>query len=200
MKSIAQLQAELPALLNPTAAPARVEAYLDELAAQCERVEANSNDYPNNPISGDVWRDGYALVQLGAQLSAALEEREPEELWLRALGCWSTAVFAVVAHYRAEVGPLMHAALRYHRRRGDEAAVLEKCRAIVADFTVLLEEAEALQAEDENAFAGAIDNELLAIAYLEMAVRVLSAAGDAKAAQLLHRLQLLPPYWMEITL
>ena len=73
MESIAQLQAELPALLNPTAAPARVAAYLDELAAQCERVEANSNDYPKQTISAEVWRDGYQIVNTARALAEWLD-------------------------------------------------------------------------------------------------------------------------------
>ena len=202
MKSIKELKEELPALLNDRTDPARLAAYLADLEGQCQRIDEHSNGYPNGTISGDIWADGYELVGIGARFSAALEKRGPEELWLRALSCWATAVFAVVSHYRAAVGPVMYASLRHHRRKGDEAGLREQCRAIVADFTLVLEEAEALLAEDANAFSRAedIDGEAMAIAYLELAARELSRAGDGEAAALLARIQQLPPFWHSLKL
>ena len=112
------------------------------------------------------------------------------------------AVQAAMSHHRLAVGPLMYAALRYHRRQNDEAGLLERCRAIVADFTVLLEEAEEIRAEEPDFFAGEIgkNDELQALAYLELAARELSAAGDANASTLLQRLQALPPFWAKLML
>ena len=198
MREINELREALPALLEPEAAPEAILAYLEELRDHCQRFTAETQQ----GRSFVAILQGQMLVNLAEPLSMAMEKRNLPELWIRALACWSMAVQAAMSHYRLAVGPLMYAALRYHRRQNDEAGLLERCRAIVADFTVLLEEAEEIRAEEPDFFAGEIgkNDELQALAYLELAARELSAAGDANASDLLQRLQALPPFWAKLML
>ena len=201
MREINELQEALPALLEPEAAPEAILAYLEELRDHCQRLTTKTRQGRSFSISTIL--QGQMLINLAESLSIAMEKRNLPELWIRALACWSIAMQPVVAAIdRQASGPLMYAFLRYHRRQGDKAELLERCRAIVADFTLVLEEAEALLAKDTNAFSRAeyICREARALAYLELAARELSAAGDANASALLQRLRALPPFWAKLML
>ena len=55
LDTLCQLPPDLPA----------IQAYLKELNTQAQYVAANSNDYPKQTISADVWRDGYQIVNTG---------------------------------------------------------------------------------------------------------------------------------------
>ena len=201
MREINELQEALPALLEPEAAPEAILAYLEELRDHCQRFTAETRQ--GRSFSFSTIRQGQMLVDLAEPLSMAMEKRNLPALWIRALACWSMAMPPVVAAInRLAGGTLMYAFLRYHRRQGDEPGLLERCRAIVADFTVLLEEAEEIRAKEPDFFAGEIgkNDELQALAYLELAARELSAAGDANASALLQRLRALPPFWAKLML
>ena len=39
-----------------------IKSYLKELDTQAQHVAANSNDYPKQTISADIWMSGYQLV------------------------------------------------------------------------------------------------------------------------------------------
>ena len=119
LDTLCQLPPDIPA----------IKAYLKELNAQAQHVAANSNDYPKQTISADVWRDGYQIVNTARALAEWLEQQRLYELLPQAVECWGTAAFAVVSHYRAEIGPFMHAAMWLQKRRGNSQAVQEMCRA-----------------------------------------------------------------------
>ena len=124
LDTLCQLPPDIPA----------IKSYLKELDTQAQHVAANSNDYPKQTISADVWRDGYQIVNTARALAEWLEQQRLYELLPQAIECWGTAAFAVVSHYRAEIGPFMHAVMRLQKRRGNSQAVQEACRAILGRF------------------------------------------------------------------
>ena len=178
-----------------------IKAYLKELSTQAQHIAANSNDYPKQTINADIWMSGYQLVNTARALAEWLERQRLYELWPQAVECWGTAAFAVVSHYRAEIGPFMHAVMRLQKRRGNSQAVQEMCRAILGDFTLLLEDAEDLLADSCTDPADyQEDSELAAISYLDLAARLLAEHGDSEAQAIRQRLQRLPQYWATLKL
>ena len=191
LDTLCQLPPDIPA----------IKAYLKELNTQAQHVAANSNDYPKQTISADVWRDGYQIVNTARALAEWLEQQRLYELLPQAIECWGTAAFAVVSHYRAEIGPFMHAAMRLQKRRGNSQAVQEMCRAILGDFTLLLEDAEDLLADGCTDPADYQEySELAAISYLDLAARHLAEHGDSEAQAIRQRLKRLPKYWATLKL
>ncbi|MBH5330319.1 hypothetical protein H9Q10_11660 [Eikenella sp. S3360] len=178
-----------------------LQAYLAELKAQAQHISGSSNDYPARSINAAVWIDGYQLVHTARALANWLEQQRLYDLWPQALECWRLAAFAVVSHYRAEIGPLMHAMMRLQKRRGNTQSVQEMCRAILADFSIILEDAEALLTDGRTEPTDyQEDSELAAIAYLDLAARHLAAHGDSQAQAIRQRLKQLPPYWQSLKL
>ena len=196
-----QHQSKLDSLCRlPPDIPA-IKAYLKELNIQAQHIADNSNDYPKQTISADIWMSGYQLVNTARALAEWLEQQRLYELWPQAVECWGTAAFAVVSHYRAEIGPFMHAVMRLQKRRGNSQAVQEMCRAILGDFTLLLEDAEDLLADSCTDPADyQEDSELAAISYLDLAARLLAEHGDSEAQAIRQRLQRLPQYWATLKL
>lgn len=178
-----------------------IKAYLKELGTQAQHIADNSNDYPKQTINADVWMDGYQIVNTARALAEWLERQRLYELWPQAIECWGTAAFAVVSHYRAEIGPFMHAVMRLQKRRGNSQAVQEACRAILGDFILLLEDAEDLLADGCTDPADYQEySELAAISYLDLAARHLAEHGDSEAQAILQRLNRLPQYWATLKL
>ena len=196
-----QHQSKLDSLCRlPPDIPA-IKAYLKELNIQAQHIADNSNDYPKQTISADIWMSGYQLVNTARALAEWLERQRLYELWPQAIECWGTAAFAVVSHYRAEIGPFMHAAMRLQKRRGNNQAVQEACRAILGDFTLLLEGAEELRDDGCTDPADYQEySELAAISYLDLAARHLAEHGDSEAQAIRQRLQRLPQYWATLKL
>ena len=196
-----QHQSKLDSLCRlPPDIPA-IKAYLKELNIQAQHIADNSNDYPKQTISADIWMSGYQLVNTARALAEWLERQRLYELWPQAIECWGTAAFAVVAHYRAEIGPFMHAVMRLQKRRGNNQAVQEACRAILGDFTLLLEDAEELRDDGCTDPADYQEySELVAISYLDLAARHLAEHGDSEAQAILQRLNRLPQYWATLKL
>ena len=191
LDSLCQLPPDIPA----------IKAYLKELNIQAQHIADNSNDYPKQTISADIWMSGYQLVNTARALAEWLERQRLYELWPQAIECWGTAAFAVVAHYRAEIGPFMHAVMRLQKRRGNNQAVQEACRAILGDFTLLLEGAEELRDDGCTDPADYQEySELAAISYLDLAARHLAEQGDSEAQAILQRLNRLPQYWATLKL
>ena len=74
-------------------------------------------------------------------------------------------------------------------------------RAILGDFTLLLEDAEDLLADGCTDPADYQENsELAAISYLDLAARLLAEHGDSEAQAVRQRLKRLPQYWTTLKL
>jgi hypothetical protein len=128
----------------PTASASQVrtlaENALSDLGRECERVQGQANDYPANPIRGDVWMDGAMLGHLAEGLAEGLKQRRLTELEEAAHTLHCMAVLAVQSHYHHIVGPAMLARAECNERLDRHEFAVLLYTAVIDDFSWLLDD------------------------------------------------------------
>ena len=123
---------------------------LRALEAEIQEVRQLANGYPANPIGADVWMNG-AMYSGWAE---ALTQHFKVAGWLKhernASGLWVAATLAVNSHYHNLVGPAMTSNADCYARLGQTDEAVERYRAVVADFSFLVDEWLSEEAYPEN--------------------------------------------------
>ena len=113
---------------------------LRTLGAEIDSIQEQANGYPNSAIDAVVWLDGFRYAGLCKELTAHFAHAN----WLvrqeNASALWKKATLAVCSHYHHMVGPAMLANADCHERLGNTEHAVQLYRAVISDFSFLLED------------------------------------------------------------
>lgn len=132
-----------------------VQQLLNQMSDVVEQIKISANNYPDNPISAEVWMDGAAMIHNAQVLTDYLHRAEFIELEAIAAQIWANVTLAVCGHYRHMVGPAMIANAKIAERMGNMDFAMQAYTAVLKDFLTVLEECEehGYIPEDEEAIA-----------------------------------------------
>lgn len=135
-----------------------VYALMTELDARIEVIRQQAKGYPRNPVSAEVRFADYRMIGLAESLTQHFKATG----WLghegNASGLWAKATLAVCSHYHHMVGPAMLANADCCERLGEPAEALARYRAVMNDFSFLLDEFEDCDAIREQSDRIAIES------------------------------------------
>ncbi len=111
-------------------------------------IAQNSNDYPQNSISGNIWMDGYVLRSWAQALSEYFEKQKNDEYALDMSLEKARITCSIMSHYPELVGPDMISVASKYEAKGAISDALNFYRPVLADFVEFLEDIEFSRYED----------------------------------------------------
>ncbi|MEM7103245.1 MAG: hypothetical protein AAF502_08960 [Bacteroidota bacterium] len=115
-------------------------------------IQENSNDYPNNTITGKVWLDG-SIIRVWAQVIADYFGRKESLNKAIDISFFKAKVtLSIMSHYPESVGPDMLSVANKFEQKKDYDNALKFYNPVVLDFVKFLEEIESYASEDDFDF------------------------------------------------
>lgn len=103
-------------------------------------IKENSNDYPQNPISGKVWIDGAGLRVRAEELADYFLHKNDDKKALQAIFLKVKLTTSIMGHYPNLVGPDMIAVGHQLEKIGDFEKAKLLYKPVVLDFTELVQD------------------------------------------------------------
>jgi len=141
----------------------QIEVFLNDLQVEVGSVKKKAKGV----MRGDIYFNGVALLDISQAISHRLENIDGfEQHYSKATGLWITSVLSIASHYHHLVGPAMIANGNAKEKIHNLEYSKKTYRAVVSDFTVILERAKN---EEYRPF----QEDLVSIECLDMAVQKL---------------------------
>jgi len=105
-------------------------------------VGVHANDYPENPINGEVWFSGATVGGYAEAIAKYLDGKKLLKFQADATDLWVRAVLSVNSHYHHIVGPAMIANAKIQEELGNHDYPAGAYNCIIQDFEIVLDEAE----------------------------------------------------------
>ncbi|MCC3158747.1 hypothetical protein LJ737_15995 [Hymenobacter sp. 15J16-1T3B] len=186
-----------PSVLAPLAAALR-----DWLKAGAAHIQRNAGDYPRNGINGKIWMDGAVLQAWAGELGRYYARQHDAANEHRAWHACGQLTMAIMAHYHHMVGPVMISMGQVLEKLNRPAEAAAHYRAVVADFTVLLDDLEEVTQAAGAAAPDEFATDYLALTSLRDAYAGLqrTEAGDEASLRALRsRLDQALAHWPQET-
>lgn len=132
-----------------------LRALLNTMGAVAQKIRESANSYPENPINASVWMDGATLAAHAEALTNYLHTTEYINYEAHAAQVWANVTLSVCGHYHHLVGPAMITNAQIAERMDNIDFAMQAYKAVLNDFTSLLDDCETYDyaPEDENAIA-----------------------------------------------
>lgn len=122
--------------------PEELQLLLTDMMTIARKIRETSNRYPEKPISAAVWMEGAALASSAQMLTDYLHETTYLEYEAQAAQIWANVTLSVCGHYHHLVGPAMLANAKIAERMDNIDFAMQAYKAVLNDFTSLLEDCE----------------------------------------------------------
>ena len=112
-------------------------------------IQDNSNNYPENSIKANIWKNGYVTREWIQELVNYFERKNQLKNVIDTCFYKAKITTSIMGHYPEKVGPDMIAIAENLEKNNDFINAAKYYKPIISDFLYFLEEIESYENEEE---------------------------------------------------